>query len=199
MFTGIVGDVGRITSRVAVGGDVRLGVATDRLDLTGVAIGDSIAVSGVCLTVVAREARSFAADVSIETLNRTTLGALTPGAAVNLEPALRVGDRLGGHFVSGHVDAIGRVRARTAEARGERWWFDAPVVLHPLIAEKGSIAVDGVSLTVASVDELGFSIALIPHTLAVTTIGALGVGAAVNLEADLIARHIVRALAFAPR
>lgn len=199
MFTGIVTDVGRVTVLEPRGGDVRLAVAVDRLDLSRVAVGDSIAVAGVCLTVVERGADHFAADVSPETLARTTLGGLSVGDPVNLEPALRVGDPLGGHLVSGHVDAVGRVRAISDEGRGQRWWFEAPPAVLRYVAWKGSIAVDGVSLTIADLDEAGFAVALIPHTIAATTFRVRRAGEPVNLEVDTVARYVERLLATGPR
>ncbi len=195
MFTGIVTDVGRIAALEPRAGDVRLAVAVDRLDLSRVAIGDSIAVGGVCLTAVEVAPDRFAADVSPETLARTTIGSLAVGDPVNLEPALRVGDPLGGHLVSGHVDAVGRVRAITDEGRGQRWWFDAPPALLRYVAWKGSIAVDGVSLTIAALDDAGFAVALIPHTIAATTFHVRRAGDPVNLEIDTVARYVERLLA----
>lgn len=195
MFTGIVTDIGTIAALERRGGDVRLAVAVGRLDLARVAIGDSIAVNGVCLTAVEVGDGRFAADVSTETLARTTLGALGVGDPVNLEPALRVGDPLGGHLVSGHVDAVGAVRAIGDEGRGQRWWFDAPSDVLRYVAWKGSIAVDGVSLTIADLDAAGFAVALIPHTIAATTFRARRAGDPVNLEVDTIARYVERLLA----
>lgn len=195
MFTGIVTDVGRIAAHEPRGGDVRLGIAVGKLDLSRVAIGDSIAVNGVCLTAVDVGDGRFAADVSPETLARTTLGGLAVGDPVNLEPALRIGDPLGGHLVSGHVDAVGRVRAIADEGRGQRWWFDAPAAVLRYVAWKGSIAVDGVSLTIADLDERGFAVALIPHTIEATTFKVRRPGDPVNLEVDTIARYVERLLA----
>lgn len=199
MFTGIVTDVGRVAALEPRGGDVQLVVAVDRLDLSRVAVGDSIAVAGVCLTVVELGADHFAADVSPETLARTTLGGLAVRDPVNLEPALRVGDPLGGHLVSGHVDAVGRVRAIADEGRGQRWWFDAPPAVWRYVAWKGSIAVDGVSLTIADLDDAGFAVALIPHTIAATTFRVRRAGDPVNLEVDAVARYVERLLATGPR
>lgn len=192
MFTGIVQAIGRIHSLEARGGDVRVTIEAPDLGLDAVRVGDSIAVSGVCLTVVEHDATRFVADVSTETLARTTLGARHEGDGVNLELALRLADRLGGHLVSGHVDAVGDVVAVVADARAQRWRFGAPAALLRYVAEKGSIAIDGVSLTVNAVDAAGFEVALIPHTLAVTTFGERGVGDRVNLEVDLIARYVAR-------
>jgi riboflavin synthase len=192
MFTGIVQAVGRILAKETRGGDTRLEIACAALDLSDVAPGDSICVSGVCLTALEPTADTFAADVSIETLNCTTLGALEVGAGVNLEKSLRLADRLGGHLVSGHVDGVGRVLAVTPDARSQRWTFELPPALARYVAQKGSICIDGVSLTVNDVDGNRFGVNLIPHTVAVTTFGARGVGAAVNIEVDLIARYVER-------
>ncbi len=154
--------------------------------------GDSIAVAGVCLTALDIDAARFAADVSNETLALTTLGRLPAGAAVNLEKALRLSDRLGGHLVSGHVDGVGTVVAIEGDARSQRWTFAAPVALARYIAVKGSVCVDGASLTVNAVDGARFAVNLIPHTQAVTTFGQRRVGDAVNIEVDLIARYAER-------
>lgn len=195
MFTGIITGVGRIATREARGGDLRLTVATGNLPFETPQLGESIAVNGVCLTVVAFDAASFQADVSTETLALTTLGRLADEAPVNLERALRASDRLGGHLVSGHVDGLGRVASITDDARAQRWRFEAPPALLRYIAKKGSICVDGVSLTVNAVDAEGFEVALVPHTVANTAFAAIGVGDAVNLEVDLVARYVERLLA----
>jgi riboflavin synthase len=192
MFTGIIQSVGRVRALDPVGGDTRLVVDTGDLDLTDVALGDSIAVSGVCLTAVALDAAGFAADVSTETLSRTTLGELAAGSRVNLEKALRLADRLGGHLVSGHVDGVGRVVSVTDDARSQRWVFEAPPELARYIATKGSIAINGVSLTVNEVDGARFGVNLIPHTVEKTTFSDFGVGARVNLEVDMVARYVER-------
>ena len=192
MFTGIVQDMGRIVALEPRGGDLRLRVAVERLPLDAVRSGDSIAVSGVCLTVVEHDARGFAADVSKETLSLTTLGDLAPGSRVNLEPALRAGDPLGGHLVSGHVDGIGRVVSLAQDARSWRIRFETPPGLARYIARKGSIAIDGVSLTVNEVEGREFGINIIPHTFEVTTIGGYAAGRRVNLEIDTIARYVER-------
>jgi len=194
MFTGIIQDVGRIEARVARGGDERLTVAVERMELGHTTLGDSICVQGVCLTVVAFTARTFDADVSRETLSLTALGDLHPGASVNLEPALRAGDPLGGHLVSGHVDGVGQVMGLAEDARSQRVTVAAPAELARYIARKGSIAVDGVSLTVNAVTEREFEVNLIPHTLTVTTLGQLAVGTRVNLEIDPLARYVERLL-----
>ena len=192
MFTGIVQAVGTIARREPRGGDVRLVVDAGAWSIDEVAIGDSIAVSGVCLTVVAREKSTLAFDLSNETLACTTLGAKGEGARVNLEPALRLADRLGGHLVSGHVDATAEVLAVEPDARAERWRFALPRALARYVAPKGSIAIDGVSLTVNAVEDGAFEVALIPHTLAATTFDSTRVGDAVNLEVDLVARYLER-------
>ena len=190
MFTGIVREVGSVAafdgSRLVV---AALETAPDA------AVGDSVSVAGVCLTVVEQEAGRLAFDVVPETLARTALGRLQPGDAVNVEPSLRVGDPLGGHVVQGHVDAVGRVRSVTPEGDARRVWVDAPESVLGYCIEKGSIAVDGVSLTVASFDDDGFEVALIPHTLAVTTLGRLEPGDAVNLEADVLGKIVERLVA----
>jgi riboflavin synthase len=194
MFTGIVQDIGRIQLREMREGDMRLTIAVDRLNLARVAVGDSVCVQGVCLTVSALTDRSFTADISRETLAVTTLGELEDMAAVNLEPALRAGDALGGHLVSGHVDGIATVIAATIEARSCRITVETPAALARYIARKGSVALDGVSLTVNDVEAMRFGINLIPHTLAVTTLGRLKSGARLNLEIDQIARYVERLL-----
>jgi riboflavin synthase len=192
MFTGIIQAVGRIVSREARGTDARLVIDAGTLDLADVALGDSIAVAGVCLTAVELDGRRFAADVSAETLRLTTLGALAAGDPVNLEKALRLADRLGGHLVSGHVDGVGAVAAVDDDGASQRWTFRAPAALMRYIAVKGSVCVDGTSLTVNHVDGDTFGVTLIPHTLAMTTFGARKPGDAVNLEVDLVARYVER-------
>lgn len=190
MFTGIVRELGTVD---AFDGS-RLVVAAPETAATA-AIGDSIAVAGVCLTVVANEDGRLAFDAVPETLSRTALGSLEPGQTVNVEPSLRVGDSLGGHVVQGHVDAVGRVRSVTPEGESRRIWVDAPETVVRYCIEKGSIAVDGVSLTVSAFDDDGFEVALIPHTLAVTTLGRLEPGHEVNLEADVLGKVVERLLA----
>lgn len=198
MFTGIVQDVGRVVSRETRGGDARLVISFDRLDPSGINIGDSICVQGCCLTAVELRDRSFAADVSRETLSLTTLGDLIPGSPVNLEPSLRAGDPLGGHLVSGHVDGIGQIAALSGDARSTRVEVAVPAGLSRYIARKGSVAMDGVSLTVNEVHGGVFGINLIPHTQAVTTLGALRAGTRVNIEIDQIARYVERLLGESP-
>jgi riboflavin synthase len=192
VFTGIVQAKGRIAAAEPRGGDVRLSIEAADLGLADVAIGDSIAVSGVCLTAVAVDNACFEADCSPETLACTTLGALGVGAAVNLEKSLRLTDRLGGHLVVGHVDGVGSVQAITADARAERWRFAMPAAIARYVATKGSITVDGVSLTVNAVGDDWFEVALIPHTVAVTTFADRREGTPVNLEVDLVARYVER-------
>jgi riboflavin synthase len=196
MFTGIVQDIGRIAALEPRGGDTRMRIAVERLDLSRVAEGDSICVQGCCVTALAVNAarRTFEADLSRETLALTTLGELRPGSAVNLEPSLRAGDPLGGHLVSGHVEGIAGVVARAGDARSLRIAFEAPAALSRYIARKGSVTLDGVSLTVNEVDGARFGVNLIPHTQAVTTLGLLDTGARVNLEVDTVARYVERLL-----
>jgi riboflavin synthase len=184
VFTGLVREVGRVVSF----DDGRLTVESS----LAAAIGDSVSVNGCCLTVVDGDRRTLAFDAVPETLARTTLARLEPGAGVNLETALRVGEPLGGHYVQGHVDGVGRVRTLEPEGEGVRLWADAPSGILRYCVEKGSIALDGVSLTIAALDDEGFAVALVPHTLAVTTLGTLEPGSAVNLEADLLAKYVER-------
>ena len=192
MFTGIVQAVGRIAALEQRGADARVVIDASSLDLGDVALGDSIAVGGVCLTAVALDGATFAADVSVETLARTTLGALVVGDRVNLEKSLRLADRLGGHLVSGHVDGVGRVAHIEDNGASQRWTFDVPAPLMRYIAVKGSICIDGTSLTVNTVKGDTFGVTLIPHTLDVTTFSARKAGDAINLEVDLVARYVER-------
>jgi riboflavin synthase len=192
MFTGIIVATGHISSLADTGGDLQLGVDAARLDLERIAVGDSVSVQGACLTVTRKEGTRFYADVSRETMAKTTLGSLSPGARVNLEPSLRAGDPLGGHWVSGHVDAVGTLTAVRQEARSWRLEFELPESLMRYVAPKGSICVDGVSLTVNEVGGRRFGVNIIPHTYQVTTLGELRIGAAVNIEIDVIARYIDR-------
>ena len=193
MFTGIIQAVGRVAAIERRGADARLHIAG--LPLPDGTLGESIAVSGVCLTAVAFSADGFVADVSAETLACTTLGDWTVGRAVNLERALAVGDRLGGHIVSGHVDGVGEVLSRRPDGRSERFALRAPPALARYIAAKGSITVDGVSLTVNTVAGAEFGVNIVPHTLAHTSLDALRAGSRVNLEVDLLARYLERLLA----
>ena len=200
MFTGLIEGVGRLAAREARGGDARLRIDAGTLPwleqgVEDIDLGESIAVNGVCLTVVAFDAQGFEADASNETLAITTLGALQVGRALNLERAMRPSDRLGGHMVSGHVDGVGRVLSAVEDARAQRWRFSAPAALLRYVAQKGSICVDGVSLTVNAVDAEGFEVALVPHTLSHTAFAQTRVGEAVNLEVDLVARYVERLLA----
>ena len=195
MFTGLIAGVGRLAARETRGGDARLRIDVGTLPFDGVQLGESIAVNGCCLTVVEFDAASFAIDASNETLSLTTLGRLGIGAPVNLERAMLPTDRLGGHLVSGHVDGLAIAAKRWDDARAERWRFEAPMALLRYVAHKGSVCVDGVSLTVNEVDDAGFEVALIPHTVEHTTFHALREGDAVNIEVDLLARYVERLLA----
>jgi riboflavin synthase len=192
MFTGIIQTVGTVASIEPRGGDVRLTISARDLGFDDVAVGDSICVSGVCLTAIALDGAQFAADVSVETLSRTTLGTLKIGNSVNLEKSLRLADRLGGHLVSGHVDGVGKVIAVAPDARSQRWTFELPDALARYVAAKGSICIDGVSLTVNEVEHNRFGVNLIPHTIDVTTFRDKRAGDAVNIEVDLIARYVER-------
>ena len=192
MFTGIIQAVGSIALIERKGGDACLRINTGALDMRDVQLGDSIAVSGVCLTAIEHSANGFSADVSGETLTRTTLGNLVTGSRVNLEKALTPSSRLGGHLVSGHVDGVGEVVERSVEARSVRFRIQAPAALARYIAGKGSICLDGVSLTVNAVEGAQFDINVVPHTLQSTTLGEVQPGCRVNLEVDLIARYLER-------
>lgn len=194
MFTGLIEAVGRLAQRDMRQGDARLRIEVGTLPFDGVQLGESIAVNGVCLTVVAFGTDHFDADASNETLALTTLGTLPIGAALNLERAMRPDDRLGGHLVSGHVDGVGSVVRIEPDARAQRWAFAAPAPLLRYVAQKGSICVDGVSLTVNAVDDAGFEVALVPHTIAHTAFGRMSIGDAVNMEVDLVARYVERLL-----
>ena len=194
MFTGIVQDMGRIAALQAQGGDLRLTIEVSRLSLADARTGDSIAVSGVCLTALELTSKTFSADVSNETLSLTTLGQLRSGDQVNLEPALRAGDALGGHLVSGHVDGVGAVLDIASDARSVRMRFGCPAPLARYFARKGSVAIDGVSLTINEAGPADFSVNLIPHTQQVTTLGEFVVGRRVNLEVDQVARYVERLL-----
>lgn len=192
MFTGIIQAVGRIAATEARRGDLRLRIKTGKLDLADVRLGDSIAVNGVCLTAVELPGDGFVADISRETLSLTTLGGLEQGSAVNLEKALTLSARLGGHLVAGHVDGIGEVVKRYDDARSVRFTLEAPAQLSRYIAHKGSICVDGTSLTVNAVTGARFELNIVPHTLDETILGDYVVGTRVNLEVDLIARYLER-------
>jgi riboflavin synthase len=197
MFTGIISDLGRVRA-VEARGDTRLTIETG-YDTGSIDLGASIACSGACLTVVETGPNWFGADVSAETLSKTTLGDWAPGTTVNLERALKLSDELGGHLVSGHVDGIAEVSERAEEGDSLRFAFTSPAALMPFIAAKGSVTLDGVSLTVNSVEDTAgggrFEVNIIPHTAAVTTLGACRPGSRVNLEIDLLARYVQRLLA----
>ena len=190
MFTGIITDIGEVQS-VTKDGDRRLEIKTS-YDLPGVAIGASIACSGVCLTVIEKGDDWFAVQASTETLDCTTAGHWGPGTKLNLERALSMGDELGGHIVSGHVDGLATVSGLEPVDESLKLTFSAPAQLSRFIAAKGSVTIDGVSLTVNSVDGYAFSVNIIPHTQTETTLGKLGVGAFVNLEIDMLARYVAR-------
>jgi riboflavin synthase len=192
MFTGIIKSKGHIRAMDSQGGDVRLTVTSDGLPWGDYEIGESIAVNGVCLTAVELHNDGFATDVSVETLDVTALGSLSAGSAVNLEPALSLGERLGGHLVSGHVDCKGRITSRTVDARSVRLIVEIPEQYTRYVAKKGSISVDGVSLTINEVSGNSFELNIIPHTASVTIIDAYAVGSIVNIEVDLLARYIER-------
>lgn len=194
MFTGIIQAIGSVASLEPRGGDLRIAIHTGRLSLADVRPGDSIAVSGVCLTAVDVTDGGFRADVSGETLHCTVLGDLAVNAAVNLEKSLTLQSPLGGHLVSGHVDGIGKVVSRTADSRSVQFAIQAPAELAHYIAIKGSICVDGVSLTVNRIDGTVFEVNIVPHTLQETTLNQYRTGRRVNLEVDLIARYLERLL-----
>jgi riboflavin synthase len=195
VFTGIVQDVGKVSAREDRGGDARIVIAFDQLRSSDFRIGDSICVQGCCLTATDLPQGAFAADVSRETLSLTTLGDLAVGSPVNLEPSLKAGDALGGHLVSGHIDGVAEIISMSGDARSTRLTIAVPTGLARYIARKGSVAVDGVSLTVNEVDGATFGVNIIPHTQTVTTLGKLTVGARVNLEVDQVARYVERLVA----
>jgi len=193
MFTGIIQAIGKISGIEKKSSDCRIKISTGTWDLSSTKLGDSIAVNGVCLTVTELDdGAGFSADVSNETLSLTTLGNLAPGSNVNLEKALTLSTPLGGHLVSGHVDGVGKVVKRSSDGRSERFEIEAPAALAKYIAHKGSICVDGISLTVNSVNGANFDLNIVPHTLKETALDAYGVGHEVNLEVDLIARYLER-------
>lgn len=194
MFTGIIEAVGSIVEKQARGGDMRLRIATGKLDLADVKLGDSVATNGVCLTVTGLEGQSFWADVSNETLAHSTLMTLAVGSAVNLEKAMAANGRFGGHIVSGHVDGVGRVVSLADDGRSIRIEIEAPADIQRYIAHKGSITVDGVSLTANALTAAGFLLNIVPHTVAETVIANYQPGTAVNLEVDVIARYLERLL-----
>jgi riboflavin synthase len=195
MFTGIVQGVGRIRAVEPHGGDVTMWIETGDVPLAGVEIGGSIAVNGCCLTAVELETNAFKADLSRETLTLTTAGQWQPGTAVNLEKALTAGQALGGHYVTGHVDGVGQVVSRHDDARSVRVEFEVPAELARYIARKGSVTVDGVSLTVNGASGTRFDVNLVPHTLEMTILGGYRPGTRVNLEVDIIARYLERLVA----
>jgi riboflavin synthase len=194
MFTGIIKAKGTISAMDRRGGDVRLSVRSDGLPWSDYELGESIAVNGVCLTAVALHADGFDTDVSVETLDVTGLGGLAVGSAVNLEPAISLGERLGGHLVSGHVDCTGKVVSRTADARSIRLGIEIPKEYARYVAKKGSVCVDGVSLTVNEVSGNTFELNIIPHTAQSTIIDDYAAGTVVNVEVDLLARYLERLL-----
>lgn len=192
MFTGIIAAVGNVVAVEAEPGRAKFQFATGKLDLSGLKLGDSIAVNGACLTAVAFDSHGFSADLSRETLECTTLGQLSEGAPVNLERALGLGDSLGGHLVTGHVDGIGVVRSMRTDADSLRMSIDVPVALARYVARKGSICVDGISLTVNGVSDETFEVTIVPHTQAETIIRTYSEGSRVNIEVDMIARYLER-------
>src|SRR5277367_4922943 len=192
MFTGIIIATGHVSALTQKGGDLELGIDAAALDLGRVALGDSVSVQGACLTVTRKEGTCFYADVSRETMAKTTLGSLIAGSRVNLEPSLRAGDALGGHWVSGHVDAVGKLAALVQDARSWRMEFELPAQLMRFVAPKGSICINGVSLTVNKVEGRRFDVNIIPHTHQATTLGELKIDDGVNIEIDVIARYLER-------
>ena len=194
MFTGIIQTVGTLVEQTPTGGDARLTIEAPGLDLANTAIGDSIAVNGVCLTVTDLAGNRFSVDCSAETLRLTTIGQVAPGSRVNLEPALTLATPLGGHLVSGHVDGLAIVDARRSEARATEFWLRVPPELARYVAKKGSLAIDGVSLTVNEVSGTRCRLTIIPHTLEATIMGEYRPGRQVNLEVDLMARYLERLL-----
>jgi riboflavin synthase len=198
MFTGLVADIGVVERIAPQAGGARLTLRPASLPVDELVLGESVCCSGACLTVVERGGGRVSFDAVPETLSRTTIGGWRPGTRVNLERALRLSDRLGGHLVAGHVDAVGELLARAPEGQGARLTVALPAAIAPLVAEKGSIAIDGVSLTVAAAGRDRFEVALIPETLARTTLGEARPGARFNLEADVVARHVARLREWAP-
>lgn len=194
MFTGIIQDIGVVTAVKTSGTDTTITVKTTHLDLSNANVGDSIAVNGVCLTATTVDDNCWSADISHETLSKTTLNNITAGWHVNLEKALTLSTPLGGHLVSGHVDGVGKLLNKAADGNSTRYFFEAPNALLPFIAPKGSITIQGISLTVNGVNDSGFDVAIIPHTEEQTNLGELSLGDGVNLEIDLIARYVARLL-----
>lgn len=195
MFTGIIKATGEISAIEKAGGDVRLSIRSEQLPFASYEVGESIAVNGVCLTAVELRDDGFATDVSVETLDVTGLGQLAVGSTVNLEPSLSLGDRLGGHLVSGHVDCVGRVMRCAADARSTRLTIEIPAAYTRYVAKKGSVCVDGVSLTINEVAGNSIDVNIIPHTAEATIIGDYSIGTTVNIEVDMLARYVERLLA----
>ncbi|MDY0267841.1 riboflavin synthase [Trichloromonas sp.] len=198
MFTGLIEDLGTVRELRKGAAGARLTVAT-AIPMEELALGESIAVNGICLTVTGFGGGSFTADVSPETLGRSSLGGLLPGNRVNLERALRLGDRLGGHWVSGHVDAVGILEERRLDGNAWRLTFRLPAEVNRYVVEKGSVAIDGISLTVNSVGDETFSVAIIPHTLEMTTLKESRAGMRVNIETDILGKYVERLLGRSPR
>lgn len=194
MFTGLITDLGRVAAREPLEKGVRFEIETN-YPMEEIAPGASIACNGACLTVVEKGADRFAVDVSAETLDKTTLGDWQPGRRVNLERSLKVGDELGGHLVSGHVDGVAEIAGRRPDGEATRFTVKPPADLTHFVASKGSVALDGVSLTVNEVEDSGFGVCIIPHTLAETTFGTLQPGDRVNIEIDMLARYVARLIA----
>ncbi len=192
MFTGIIEAVGTVATAQPRGGDIQLTLQVGKLDMADVKLGDSIAVNGVCLTVTQLSQTTFSADVSLESISRTSLAKLTPGSWVNLEKAVTPSTRLGGHLVSGHVDGLATILSFEQQGRAWNYWLEAPKELAKYIAEKGSLAIDGISLTVNEVQQSKFRLTIIPHTRDETTLSQRQVGDVVNLEVDQIARYLER-------
>lgn len=197
MFTGLVEAMGEVVAVRSRPPGVRLVLRNAEI-ARDASLGDSISVNGCCLTVVERSSEAFSFDAGEETLSRTNLGRLAEGSSVNLERSLQLGDRLGGHLVTGHIDAVGLLDERQDDEDWSKFWFRVPKQLTRQMASKGSVAVDGISLTLVDVEDERFSVALIPHTLQVTTLGKLRVGGEVNIETDLLAKYVERQLSFRP-
>lgn len=194
MFTGIIKAIGKVERIEPKRGDLRLTITSPDLPWGEIAVGESIAVNGACLTAISLRDTGFVTDVSTETIEVTALSDLAEGSAVNLEPAVSLGERLGGHLVSGHVDCVGTIRARETDARSVRLGIDMPSAYSRYVARKGSVCVDGVSLTVNAVSDTGFDVNIIPHTAKATIIGDYRVGTRVNIEVDMLARYLERLL-----
>jgi len=193
MFTGIVEEMGTVKTLRRNAGGARLSIVASAV-LAGTLLGDSVNVNGICLTVAEKENSEFSADIALETLSVSNIGELTSGQKVNLERALQLSARIGGHLVTGHVDAVGRIRERRQEGNSWRIFIEVPQMTLQYIVKKGSVAVDGISLTVAELDRTGFSIAMIPHTAKLTTLGFKAAGDSVNVETDVIGKYIEKLL-----